>query len=170
MNYLKTKVLMITVLSSIFLFGMVVNVSAASGKYANNFSNSYVFLSTDGEVCSSTVYVRLEQNYTKKGSKSTYGERSAYVTYKNVATYTIPKVTANNAVFRNSSNTVIKQFSWHNLNSIYPAGKQLAFHRGNSTTVQYNNSATRYYTLSYIVGNSGYMGLPFQSNMVKLSI
>ena len=166
----KRFLLSLTVVMLVCL--LPIQVFASSGTKKKSDSSDYVFVSTDGEICSASVTTTLTQKYSKSSTKTVYGYRTVWVGYTYVATYTIPSVSATNPVYRNSSNTTIKTFDWSydSSASAYPAGTKVVLHRKNSTSVTYTTSATRYLTCSYTVGNSSFVLTPYKSNCVKLSI
>ena len=149
-----------------------IQVFASSGTKSKSDSSDFVFVSSDGEICSASVTTTLTQRYSKSSTKTVYGYRTVWVGYTYVATYTIPSVSAANPVYRDSSNNIIKTFDWSydSSASVYSSGTKVVLHRKNSTSVTYTTSATRYLACSYNVGNSSYVLTPYKSNCVKLSI
>lgn len=163
----KRKCSCICLLMFVLFFVVTENVQANTLKEKSE--KSYAFVSTDGELCSATVYCSVTQDYTEQGAIRTYTNRTGCTWMTYVATFTIPSLSATNPVYVDSSDTTIRTFSpWNNQQVILPGGSYCAYTKINTTNVGYSSNNKYYMKHGYLVGNNAYMGVPFYGGNVKM--
>lgn len=168
---MKRMNLFVGMIMFVFVFGMFIeNVEAVT--LSNDNEKTYTFISTNGEFCSATVRASLTQKYTENGAIRSYTDRSGYIGYTYVATYTIPKVTySSDPKFVDSSQNTIKTFSpWAKQEVLVSKDTKVAYSKRNTTNVGYSNNNKYYLMQRYMVGNSDYMVTPWYGNSVKVKL
>lgn len=151
-------------------YGGVQKVDAAT--LIKNVPKTYAFVSTDGEACSATVTAVVTQVYSEHGGIRSYTDRSGSITYKYVASYTIPQVTySSDPKFVDANGNTVKTFSpWTKEDQLVSIGTQIVYSKKNTTNVGYFSGNGYYLMQGYMVGNSDYMVTPWYGNSVKLKL
>lgn len=176
---LKTKSKLIKSIFILLLFSTIcillpLSVSAATRKYVEN-STTYVFVSTSGEVCSSTVSVTLIEEFSvfpyNNFILANYPLRTVMVTHSYIATWTKPEVTIP-IIPRHIDldGSTLSTFSWTNIAIIVEPGTYNVYSVRNNTSKTYLANNDVRLSTTYMVGNSSYMITPYRTKMVSLDL
>lgn len=156
----------------ILILVLILSFQSSAASKSKNSSNTWGFVSSDGEVCSATVETTMSQNYTLSGSDATYKTRRYWVGIGYVATHTTPNISSIVCKYVDSKNNTVRNFKWSKDSKtyLYSTNIKATWKKYNSTSIKYAKSNKKYLSLSFVVGNSGYVGRPFVSKQIKMAL
>ena len=148
----------------------VSNASAATHK-KQEINKKYSFVDTDGAICGVTVEGNIREAYVTDGSHVKYTERWGFLGMKvngnasiNARNVTFPK-------HFTSGGKVYKSFSdWKFQDYIVAKETKVLFSQHSSTSVQYQKNNNYYAQMSFSIGNASFVGTPYQSGKIKMSL
>lgn len=167
MKYTKIVGIIISTIIIAFIFNCN-NVNAKQQTVSGD--DKLVFQNNDYGLCVVTVHKVLTQNYSVVDTnKRKYTYRSVYLTYKSAGAYSPTKASIGIVGYVNSSNKLVKSFTWKNMNTILPGQSVKIYAKENSTSVTYSVTNTNKFFASYQVYIKDTF-IPTQSGSIELKL
>lgn len=160
----------IVICISALALNMVVGHASAALKIKKN-SKNYMFFDTDGAVCGVTVNCTLKEEYVISSGKVKYTDRMGYIGMVVNGNTGIYSQSAIKPRHFKSNGDVAKTFTdWKREDYILPIGTKVLLCQKSSTNVSYSKTTGKYVKMSYIIGNSDFMLVPYVSGSIRMDL
>lgn len=143
---------------------------AAGVNLVSSGSKKHLFIDTDAAVCGVVVHGSLQEKCDDNGLMATYYWRHGFVRMDMVGNASA-SISVTNPKHVNASGEKVKSFSdWKFQDYITVSGTRVVYSKYSDTDVVYKRKTTNKLRISYVVGDSSFIGVPQQAGSFSLSL